>query len=265
MKQLVFDTTDASTIADSDSVGAFVRSDDGTLITHHTLAGGEHLDVYAAMAAGDGTALTATGTSLDVNVTNGITAECDLDGVYNVSTNADPDNVGVIAHTRAASIGDAQQVERTTAAAPGSVASADKANMNGLDVNAVMLAENGTSGDLEIPTINDTSGGLEVHIANSISVDDAALANTAIATAANQLDVANTAEDAVAAPLANRKYLFIHNFGNRKIFVGQSGVTSANGYPLAPKDEIVMRAGASIDIEWVGPNTNQSIRTLELS
>jgi hypothetical protein len=83
-----FDTTDAGTILDSDSVGAYVRSADGTLITHTTVSGKEALDVNIveginvevdlshvddSVRLGDGTDLTTTTTigsdvGLDVNV-----------------------------------------------------------------------------------------------------------------------------------------------------------------------------------------------------
>ena len=46
--KLIFDVTDANTIADSDSVGAFLRSSDGTLLTHSTVGGKEALDVSIA-------------------------------------------------------------------------------------------------------------------------------------------------------------------------------------------------------------------------
>jgi len=49
--QLIFDTTDANTIADSDSVGAYVRSSDGTLITHTTVGADDGLDVNIINAA----------------------------------------------------------------------------------------------------------------------------------------------------------------------------------------------------------------------
>ncbi len=58
---LIFDTSDADTIIDSDSVGAFVRSDDGTLITHHTVGSDEALDVYIA-----NTSIEVTATDLDI-------------------------------------------------------------------------------------------------------------------------------------------------------------------------------------------------------
>lgn len=241
MKQMVFDTTDAATIADSDSVGAFLRASDGTLLTHTDVGGKK---------------------ALDVRVAEGINVEVDLD-------HAD-DSVR---------LGDGTTLTTVTT----------NGGKNGLDVNLINNDITVVATDLDIRdltavsdsvashthdgagtaiTSTDEGGGvqaMDVHIANTIATSDAALANTAIAAASNDLDVANTAEDAVAAPLANRKYLFIHNNGNREIHIGQSGVTSANGYPLSPQMAIELRAGAAIDIEWVGPNTSQQIRTLELS
>lgn len=55
--QLIFDTTSAATILDSDSVGAFVRASDGTLITHTTNGAKEGLDVNLI---NDSIAVTAT-------------------------------------------------------------------------------------------------------------------------------------------------------------------------------------------------------------
>jgi len=69
---------------------------------------------------------------LDVNVLNDL--NCDLDGVYNVSTNADPDNVGLIGHVRNATPGDTHQTLRWTGAAPSSD-SVDPANLQAMDVN----------------------------------------------------------------------------------------------------------------------------------
>ena len=112
--------------------------------------------------------------------------------------------------------------------------------------------------------IGSTAGSLDVNVTNSIDIDDG-LANTAIATAANALDAANTAEDLVASPLANRKYLFAYNNGNKVAYVGPSGVSAANGFPIYPGGILEMRAGAAVDIEWVAANTNQEMRTLELS
>jgi len=79
------------------------------------------------------------------------------------------------------------------------------------------------------------------------------------------MSVANTAEDVVASPLASRKYLFIYNNKNKEVFIGSTGVSAANGFPVPPGSILEMRAGAAIDIEWVAADTAQEIRTLELS
>jgi hypothetical protein len=46
--QLIFDTTDASSLASSDNVGAFLKASDGTLITHTDVGGKKALDVRMA-------------------------------------------------------------------------------------------------------------------------------------------------------------------------------------------------------------------------
>lgn len=116
-----------------------------------------------------------------------------------------------------------------------------------------------------IPFSTDSSGSLYVNVSNDISTSDAALANTSIANAANTLAVASTAEDIVASPLANRKYLFVYNNDNRKMYIGASGVTEANGFPMSPGSYMELRAGASVDIEYVSSKLGHAIRTLELS
>lgn len=129
--------------------------------------------------------------------------------------------------------------------------------------NDTLAALADTDGDYAPLQVN-ADGALYVDV-GTISVDDAALANTAIASAANTLGVDNTAEDVVASPLASRKYLFIYNEGNKTAYIGASGVSAATGFPLPPGAILEMRAGASVDIEWVAADTGQEIRTLELS
>jgi len=206
MKQLVFDTTDANTIADSDSVGAYIRSSDGTRITHTNDAGNskDRLDVLSVLADEAGNPVSVTGGALDINVASG-----------NLSVD--------LVHTS----------------------------------DSVRLGDGTT---LHTGTTVGSDHGLDVY-----NLNDPGTADTAIANAANTLAVASTAEDVVASPLANRKRLFIYNEGNRTIHIGATGVTAANGFPLDPSNTIELLAGPSIDIEWVGPNTAQEIRTLELS
>ena len=102
--------------------------------------------------------------------------------------------------------------------------------------------------------------GLDVNVINDPSVAAAAIAN-----AANTLGAASTAEDAVASPLANRKYLFVYNNDNQRMFIGATGVTEANGFPISPKSYMELRAGSAVDVEWVSSKVAHEIRTLELA
>lgn len=246
MKQkLIFDVTDANTIADSDSVGAYLRASDGTLLTHTDVGGKK---------------------ALDVRVAEGINVEVDLDFNDDSVTAHQGGTWTIDSITNAVTVQatdlDIRDLDSATDSVTVVATQLDVDDLNATDDAVQAWAHDGTGN-----AIGSTAGALDVYVTGSdpLTINDAALANTAIATAANALDVANTAEDVVASPLASRKYLFIYNEGNRKIFVGPTGVTSANGFPLSPGAMLELRAGAAIDIEWVGPNTSQSIRTMELS
>lgn len=215
---LIFDVTDATTIADSDSVGAFLRSSDGTLIDHVTIATVDRLAVDSTLKDGAGVALTSTlvgsKQALDVRVAEGINVEVDLD------------------------------------AADDSVASWTKDGA-GTSITSTLVSG---------------KQGLDVNIVNSLTVSDAALAQTSIVSKANILDVAATAESIVASPLASRKYLWVYNNSNTKMFIGGSDVTESNGFPVSPGSYMEMRAGAAVNPYFVGQaGKTPEARTLELS
>lgn len=208
--QLVFDTTDADTIAVSDSVGAFLRSSDGTLIDHALINSVNRAAVDSTLKDGGGTALTSTliggKQGLDVNVIEGVNVEVDLSHID----------------------------------------------------DSVALGD-GTS------LFTSTTVGSDIAL-DVFSVNDPTVANTAIATAANTLSVANTSQDVVAAPLASRKYLYIKNQDNKEIYIGPTGVSTSDGFPLSPSSIAELRLGAAVDIEFVGATgATPAIRTMELS
>lgn len=146
----------------------------------------------------------------------------------------------------------------------------DSAHTSG-DVGLHMLAvrqdtlATSTSADGDYASFKVNSLGRLYVDTGDVTVNDAALANTAIASAAETLDTANTAQDIIASPLANRKYVYVYNNDNQKMFIGQSGVTAANGFPISPGAYMELRAGAAVDIEYVSAKTNHEIRTLEIS
>jgi hypothetical protein len=122
------------------------------------------------------------------------------------------------------------------------------------------------AGNAITSTVDGGSRGLDVNILNQLEVEDATLADTAILASANSLGAGAAAASVVASALANRKYLHIMNVDNRRVFIGQAGVTEATGYPLSPRAAIMLRAGANVDVQFVGTATSTpDIRVLELS
>ena len=298
--KLVFDTTDADTLAASDKVGAYVYGADGTLISHTTVSGKEGLDVNiinSSVAVSDGGgSLTVDAVDLDIRnltqtdeitVFQGTSPWVIGDGGSSITVDAtdldirnldySQDNVAIKGSTGNQLVVNADgsiNVQADISVVTGSDKAEDSAHASGdigtyiLGVRQDVLASS-TSADGDYASLKTSAAGaLYVNLAESsasITVSDAALANTAIAHAANLMSVANTAESAVASPLASRKYLSIYNQGNQRIYVGGAGVSAATGFPMSPGSVLELRAGAAVDVKWVGANTSQEIRTLELS
>jgi len=237
--QLIFDTTDADTIAASDSVGAYLRSSDGTLLTHTTDGGAERLDVNQVKLAHatDNVAIAQGGNTMIVNADGSINANVDVSVVS------------------------------------GSDKAEDSAHASG-DIGTYILGvrqdtiANSTSNDGDYGSLKlDAVGALYVNVnSGNLTVSDAALANTAVIAKTNTLDAADTDELAVATALANRKYLMLYNFSNRKVYIGGAGVTAAAGFPLSPGSTMELRAGAASAVSFIGESgQTPEIRTLELS
>ena len=162
LERLIFDPADQ---ANSPNIGAYITADDGTLIS-------------------------ATGTSLDVNLTNSLSI--DLDGEYS-GGNTNPDNVGMIVHSRAASPGDTEQLFRST----GGTLNADAlvaANIHAIDVGSFLHGYNGATWD----RINSSSGALDINFASQdadIAIDISDLVADDAADAGGSLKVGSRAID----------------------------------------------------------------------
>lgn len=312
LDHLIFDTTDATTMADSHNVGAYIRAADGTLIEKETVNSIDRLAVDSTLKDGAGTALTSTLVSgkqgLDVNLVNASIAVTQStspwvigDGGGSITVDAvNLDIRDLVAATDSVSawlkdgagtaltstLNGAKQsldvnisnasISVTQGTSPwvigdgGGSITVDAVN---LDIRDLVAATDSVSswtkdgtGTAITSTLDGAKQALDVHIANTISINDAALADTAILSAANTLDVADTAETVKASALANRKYLWIYNNDNTRIFIGSSAVTAANGFPVSPGSYVELRAGASIAPYFVGQTgKTPEIRTLELS
>ena len=100
----------------------------------------------------------------------------------------------------------------------------------------------------------------------SFNVNDAALADTAIAHSQQAAAAVDTAESTVDSILADRKYLYLYNKGNKEIYIGGAGVNVATGFPVAVGTYLELRAGENVDVQWAAKATvGSDLRALELS
>jgi hypothetical protein len=255
---LIFDVTDANSIADSDSVGAYLRASDGTLLTHSDVGGKKALDVSVA----DGINVEVDLSHVDDSVRLG-------DGTSFFTSTSENGDIALDVHISNSNIEVTQGTSPWVIGDGGGSITVDAVD---LDIRDLQFATDqvqigNASGVADFGSGATTAQTLRVSLATdtSLNVNDAALADTAILSAADTLAVAGTAETVVASALANRKYLFVYNNDNRKMYIGGSGVTAANGFPVSPGSYLEMRAGASSAVYYNSDKASHAIRTLELS
>lgn len=224
-EKLVFDP---SAVADGDAVGAFVRSADGTLITHTTVGTKQALDVNVANAIRitDGTndlAINPDGSiNVDVSLTTGAEKAED-------SAHADGDIGQFILAVR-------QDTLASSVSADGDYAA--------LKVNAV--------------------GALWVQIANSsLPVTQSGMTNALV----SQVNVGVTAAPLLSTPLSQRKRILIQNVSsNRTAYLGHNGsVTASNGIRLSPGAAIELDVAPAVNLHAIASAAGCDLRIMELA
>lgn len=228
---------DGTTPSDGDSVAAFLHASGGKL-TSTNVSGKE---------------------ALDVNMVNEIAVA--LDGIYAETTNENPDNAGLIAHTRAATLTDEEQVERTTA---GPLAdSVVNANVNALDTAAFLMGYNGSTWD----RIKADSGAMQVKLMAadsgvSLPVKDCAEAFL------NTLKAVSTTGAVVVSALSGRRRILFQNQGTKAVYVGPSGVATSGastGLKVSAGANIEIPLGAGAALHAVAESGTQNCVIMELA
>lgn len=106
------------------------------------------------------------------------------------------------------------------------------------------------------------SGALYVEVAGGT---DDALANSGIKQVAETVGTVAAAIVDGVDELASRKYIYIYNNDNRDVFIGDSGVSVANGFPIPPGAILEARIGDAVDVYMIGDKAGTDVRTLQLS
>ena len=241
--------------------------------------------VAAWLNDGSGNAIGSTAGSLDVNITNSVLSIDDnggsitVDGSVTVSA-TDLDIRDLTHVSDSVKIGDG--TDFLAIAADGSIAVTDNGTTLSVDDGGGSLTVDATQLDIDdlnatddavAAWLNDGSGNaitssagaLDVNIQSSdieIDVEDD-LADTAIASASETVTTSSAALN--TSDLANRRFIWMYNNGNKEIFIGPSGVATGDGFPLFPGSILEARIGPNVAIHAVSASGSQDIRVLQAS
>jgi hypothetical protein len=295
-ERLVFDPANAS---EGDKIAGYLYGAGGTLITSTTVGPDEGLDVNVLNT------LTVQATNLDIRDLSHTQDSVKVgDGTDFLAVNADgsiniTDNGGSI--TVDGTVAATQSGSWTVAATQSGTWTIDSitnpvtVTATNLDIRDLAFATDSvtahqggtwtidsitnavtvTATNLDIRDLSHTQDSIKIGDGtdflainadgsiNTVSTGDPALANTALAAAATS--VTTTATNLVASPLSNRKYLFVQNTGNRSIYLGGSGVTTATGFRLSPGATMDARIGAAVSLYAITDSGSQDVRNLQLS
>lgn len=216
--KLVFDT--GAILDDNDNTGAFLRANDGTLVTTTTDGAKKRIDVSAGAEKLDGDAYVAGDR-----------------GNFVLAVDPNGDYAPFRVNAAGELLVDVQVVSGSDKAEDSVHASGDIGTYV-LNVREDVLATStSATGDYQ-SFKSDSLGALWVHASASES------ANLAISFQA--VSVSTTATAIPATPLANRKKLQIQNLSNKDLYIGDSAVTTANGIELPAGADIVLEVGPGL-------------------
>lgn len=286
LHKLVFDASSADTIAASANVGAYLRSADGTLLTHTDVSGKKALDVRVAeginvevdlshvddsVKIGDGTDF------LEVNADGSLNAVVSATDLDIRDLDSSTDSVTAIQGTSPWVVGDGGG-SLTVDASDLDIRDLDSAQDSVAAVQSGAWTVTATATDFDIRDLShsqdsvkvgDGTDFLAINADGSINVNatssDAALANAALKAVAETVGTSAAQILDGADELANRKYVYLYNNGNRLAYVGESGVTTSSGFPLPPGSILDARIGAAVDVYMIADAAGQNVRTLQLS
>lgn len=277
--KLGFDVTDNDTIAASDSVGAFLRASDGTLLTHTDNGGKKSLDVHvantitttnAANFAEDsahssgaiGTHVLAVRNDTEGSLagTDGDYASLQLDSSGRLRTLAQIANTVTVQATNL-DIRDLAFATDSVTAHQGGTWTIDSIT-NAVTVQATNLDIRDLTHTADSVRVGD---GTDFWAIDSTGIGRTADYHTAAANSAVNVDTTAGGVALVASALSNRTNMLVQNLGNKNIFIGVGTVTAANGLRLAPNATLEARIGAALNLKAISQSGTQDVRILELA
>jgi hypothetical protein len=252
LDQLVFDPTQ---LADGNSVGAFVRANDGTLITYHVDSGANALDVH----------ITNT-TPISVSVSN-FPSDTDEHNSNAAYVAGDPGEfvLAVRQDTLANSItadGDYGAFKVNNRGALWTAPVGTVADNVADTENPVKVGSRSITGALAASSANNNRADLISDKFRRVYVNtgaDIGIKNQAAA-------VTSTAAVLIASSLSGRRSIMIQNLSNRAIWIGKdTNVTNVNGMKVPAGQVMDMDLGEDVSVWAISDAATADVRVLELA
>lgn len=231
---------------DSSNVGAYLRGEDGTLLTHTTSGLKQALDVNVVLTSGQ-YAEDAASASGDIG--NFILAVRHDADTSLVDTDGDYGALQLDALGRL-------KVAADISVVTGFEKAEDSAHTSG-DIGGYILGV--IQGTLSASASDNDYGSIKTDLLGRTWVNRSAQSASYGATS-----IATSATDIITVDLANRVKVIIQNIGGRKAYVGSNAsVTAANGIELTPGSSVELEVGPSVNLHAIAVGGATDFRYFE--
>lgn len=271
---------DAAAPDESSNVGAHIRAgDDGTLIGHVSDAlkvnfsntsiavTATNLDIRDLSAAQDNVAISDGTDTLAVNndgSINAVVSATNLD-IRDLAFATDKVDVSGSSVSISGTVAVTQSTSPWVIGDGGGSITVDAVNLDIRDLTAasdsVQAWAFDGAGTALTSTLVSGKQALDVNLVNTLTVSD--VDNTAMTTEADS--ITTTSGAAITSVLANRKDVKLYNNGTKIIYIGPSGVSTANGFPLFPGSILEAEIGPAVAIHAVAQSGTQELRVMQMS
>ena len=254
--QLVLDT---AALSESDNVGAYLRSADGTLLTHTDVGGKKSLDVNVANAVDLSAATLAALESITATVSGTVEiGATSLAALENITVSGTVE-IGATSLAALENI----TVSATALDIRALAFATDKVDVGG----SVIALDSATLAALESITAT-VSGTVEIGATSLAALETITAVIGGGATAAFSavsVDATVGGVDLVPTDLASRKKILIQNVSSKAIYVGNSGVTVATGIKVAAGASAEFDAGPAINLYAITASGAADVRIMEIA
>jgi len=138
---------------------------------------------------------------------------------------------------------------------------ADQADLDASARRVILVDSSGNSVSTSNPLPVDT----EISLNGDLIVENVTVASLRGSLRSSSVTIGTTPTEIPASPLSNRKSITLKNNGSNTIFLGHSGVTTTNGYPLKINESLDIDLDDATTLYGIVATGSEDLRILEFS